>query len=125
MEKDSKGAGLAKGCAWCGHVIVDQGDMEFSGIGFGKIRLKCTKCAKFSFFEFGTKTKIFFKITKAFLVIFIVLFALHGVFAKKVNCSSFKNQLEAQTTFNSNPIKYSRLDSNNNKIACEMNDYRK
>lgn len=73
------------------------------------------------------KIKITIRIVKTVVFFFLIigsivtlaLFQKDKAFAKKVNCSSFETQKEAQKMFNSNRNKYKNLDANNDGVACE------
>lgn len=53
------------------------------------------------------------------LLYLLVAVALWGVGRKEVvRCSQFKTQPEAQATFSTDNIKYEKLDSNHDGIAC-------
>lgn len=84
--------------------------------------MKCPHCQTPLFRTISIKVVV--TLTKAVLVIVFILTVSGIVFnkitaKKNINCSAFKTQEEAQATFDSDRIKYKRLDSNNDLVACE------
>jgi len=68
------------------------------------------------------KPKDFF-VTGFFVVLFLSLglvnFMSTSVSAKKINCSSFIHQVDAQKVFDSDRKTFSRLDADHNGVACQ------
>lgn len=72
------------------------------------------------------RKKILAQVLSVLIIIVVFFFSSKDVvIAKKVNCSSFTSQKQAQLAYDSDPVKYKRLngDANRgNKKAC--NSYR-
>lgn len=116
------GKGAKKACWRCHHVLFSGG--LFSGITSFKMRCSNIGCVD----EDGKQTMNKISVSQKFyvvvsaIIVFVIVFTYQVVKSqahKTVNCDSFQTQVAAQVVFNSDPIKYKKLDSNNNNIACE------
>lgn len=113
--KESKNLGITKSCPECKKTI-------FRGLKFvgdsSEQTIKCPHCQTPLFIVVTKKTVVI--ISKAVLIIFLIIGTMYKVQAQKINCGAFLNRDEAQKAYNENPIKYARLDGNDkdNKV-CE------
>lgn len=64
-------------------------------------------------------TRSQFVILLVVLFYFVSLISNHVVNAEKINCSDFQTQGGAQIAYNTNPIKYAKLDRNNDGKVCQ------
>lgn len=117
MEKDPKDAGKTQDCPSCQKTLVIFYDDN-------SISIKCENCG--TIINIATGWKKFFtfktviKTAALILVVTSIVIFSKSVFAKRITCQSFKTQQQAQTMFNSNPIKYKNLDKGGiTGKACE------
>lgn len=125
LHMEEKNLGMTIVCSSCKHIILSGG--KFLGLAWFKIQCPNQDCATF---KDRSKQSIVvgkkYFVTVSVIIVSILFFHLYQTIQAKKNitCASFSSQEQAQTLFETDPIKYHILDKNNNGIVCETYKYK-